>query len=64
MGLELQALGISSLGFENANGIVFLVLCMGGSPDDVDEVPVMQVKQWKGWRMSCDVGEAMEGLGE
>ena len=34
---------------------------MGGMPG---EVPVMQVKQQKGCRMSCDVGEATEGLGE
>ena len=43
--------------------------CMGGSPGDIGEVPVMEVKQWKdcrmscvqmkrckGWRMSCDIG--------
>ena len=23
---------------------------------------MMQVKQWKGWRMSCDVGEVTERL--
>ena len=34
---------------------------MGGSPGDVSEDPVMQEKQKKGWRMSCDVGEATEG---
>ena len=32
-----------------------LVLTMGCSPGDVGEAK-------KGWRMSCDVGEAMEGL--
>ena len=32
---------------------------MGGSPG---ENPVTQEKQKKGWRMSCDVGEATEGL--
>ena len=37
-------------------------LIMGSSPGDVSEEPVMQEKQKKGWRMSCDVGEAMEGL--
>ena len=35
---------------------------MGGSPGDVDEVPVTWVKQRKCCRMSCDVGEATEGL--
>ena len=35
---------------------------MGGSPGDVSEEPVMQEKRKKGWRMSCDVGEAMVGL--
>ena len=28
----------------------------------VGEVPMMYVKQQKGSRMSCDVGEVMEGL--
>ena len=35
---------------------------MGGSPGDVSEEPVTQEKQKKGWRMSCDGGEATEGL--
>ena len=35
---------------------------MGGSSDDVSEEPVTQEKQKKAWRMSCDVGEATEGL--
>ena len=35
---------------------------MGGSPGDVGEVPVTYVKQGKGCRMSCDVGEATKGL--
>ena len=35
---------------------------MGRSPGDVSEEPVMKEKQRKGWRMSCDVGEATEGL--
>ena len=35
---------------------------MGGSPGDVSEVPVTQEKQKKGWRISCDVDEAIEGL--
>ena len=35
---------------------------MGGSPGDVSEEPVTQEKRKKGWRMSCEVGEAMEGL--
>ena len=34
---------------------------MGGSPDDVSEEPVTYEKRKKGWRMSCDVGEATEG---
>ena len=29
---------------------------------DVREVPVTEVKQRKGCRMSCDVGKAAEGL--
>ena len=37
-------------------------LGMGGSPGDVSENPVTQEKQQKGWRMSCDVGKAREGL--
>ena len=32
------------------------------SAGDVSEEPVMQGKQKKGWRMSCYVGEAIEGL--
>ena len=35
---------------------------MGGSPGEVRDVHVTQVKQRKGCRMSCDVGEAAEGL--
>ena len=35
---------------------------IGGSPGDVSENPVTQEKRKKGWRMSCDVGEATEGL--
>ena len=35
---------------------------MGGSPGDVSENPVMYEKRKKGWRMSGDVGQAMEGL--
>ena len=35
---------------------------MGGSPGDVSEEPAMEEKQKKGWRMSCDVGKAAEGL--
>ena len=36
---------------------------MGGSSGDVSENPVTLEKRKKGWRMSCDVGEATEGLG-
>ena len=35
---------------------------MSDWPGDVGEVPVTYVKQWKVCRMSCDVGEAAEGL--
>ena len=39
-------------------------LCvMYGSPGDVSEEPVTQEKRKKGWRMTCDVSEATEGLG-
>ena len=34
---------------------------MGGSSGDVSEEPVTE-KRKKGWRMSCDVDEATEGL--
>ena len=36
--------------------------CIGGSPGDVSEDPVTKEKRKKGWRMSCDVGEATEGF--
>ena len=35
---------------------------MGGSPGDVSKEPVTLEKRKKGWRMSCDVCEATEGL--
>ena len=35
---------------------------MGGWPGDVSEEPVTYEKRKKGWRMSCEVGEATEGL--
>ena len=35
---------------------------MGGSPSDVSEEPVTQMKRKKGWRMSCDIGKATELL--
>ena len=35
---------------------------MGGSPGDASVNPVTWEKRNKGWRMSCDVGEATEGL--
>ena len=38
------------------------MITMDGSSGDISEEPVIQEKQKKGWRMSCDVGEAMEGL--
>ena len=34
---------------------------MGGSPGDVSEEPVTKEKRKKGWRMICNVGQAMEG---
>ena len=37
-------------------------LYMGGSPGGVSEEPVTWEKRKKGWRMSCDVVEATEGL--
>ena len=37
------------------------VQTMGGSPGYLSEDPVTQEKRKKGWRMSCDVGEATEG---
>ena len=36
---------------------------MGGSPDDIGEVLVTQVKLRKSRRVSCDVGETRKGLG-
>ena len=35
---------------------------MGGSPGEISEELVTQEKLKKGLRMSCDVGEATEGL--
>ena len=35
---------------------------MGGWPGELSEELVTLEKQKKGWRMNCDVGEAMEGL--
>ena len=35
---------------------------MGGSPRELSEELVTWEKRKKGWRMSCDVGEATEGL--
>ena len=35
---------------------------MDGSPGDVGELPMTQVKQRKGCRMICDVGEAAQGF--
>ena len=35
---------------------------MGSSPGDVSENPVTQEQRKKVWIMSCDVGEATEGL--
>ena len=35
---------------------------MGDSPGDVSEEPVTYKKRKKGWRISCDVGEATEVL--
>ena len=32
------------------------------SPGELSEELVKQEKRKKGWRMNCDVGEAMEGL--
>ena len=38
------------------------MLIVGGSPGDVREEQVTYEKRKRGWRMSCDVGEATEGL--
>ena len=35
---------------------------MGSTPGDVSEEPVTWEKRNKGLKMSCDVGEATEGL--
>ena len=35
---------------------------MGGSPGDVSEEQVTYEKRKMSWRMSCEVGEATEGL--
>ena len=51
---------ICYLGF--AYLLFLLSKSMGGSPSGVDEVPVTYVKQRKGCRMSCDVGQATEEL--
>ena len=37
-------------------------MSMGGSAGELNEELVTQEKQKQGWRMNCDVGEAMEGL--
>ena len=37
------------------------VVGVGGSPGELNEDLVTQ-KRKRGWRMSCDVGEATEGL--
>ena len=42
--------------------LLFRTKTMGGSPGDVSENPVTQEKRKKGWRMSCDVGEATDGM--
>ena len=45
-----------------ASHISSVFYIMGGSSGDVSEEPVTYEKGKKGWRMSCDVGEATEGL--
>ena len=35
---------------------------MGGLPGDASEEPVTYEKRKKGWRMSCGVRQATEGL--
>ena len=40
----------------------FTTRVMCGLPSDVSEEPVPLEKRKKGWRMSCDVGEAAEGF--
>ena len=45
-----------------ANNLPIFHTTMGGLPGDVNEEPVTEKKRKKGWRMSCDVGEATKGL--
>ena len=47
------------LGLSRISSVFYI---MGGSPGDVSEEPVTYEKRKKGWRMSCDVDEATEGL--
>ena len=42
--------------------ILTIYISMDGSPGDVSEEPVTKEKRKKGWRMSCGVGKATEGL--
>ena len=41
---------------------ILAIHSMDGSPGDVSENPVTQERRNKGWRMSCGVGKAREGL--
>ena len=38
------------------------LISMGSSPGELSEELVTSEKQKKGWRMNCDVDEAMKGL--
>ena len=59
--LSYNPAGRSHCRLQNHHGYIkHLHRGMGGSPGDVGEVPMTQVKQRKGCRMSCDVGNAVE----
>ena len=45
---------------EDIFSVILQTTNIGGSPRDVSEELVTQEKQKKGWKMSCDVGEATE----
>ena len=47
---------------ERKTSLVGLTVVHGGSPGELSEELVTWEKRKKGWKMNCDVGEAMEGL--
>ena len=60
--LSYNSAGRSHCTLQNHHGYIKHHMDIGGSPGDVGEVPITQVKQRKGCRMSCDVDKAAEGL--